>query len=133
MAGGDFARQVEQRLQPEIGVIGNTVALTPESYRKQVFGESAFSAQFRRGPRQQHGLAEAMGRGNQQLPAGRRIDIAAQYVKDKLEFPFPDAKLTDNIRVGLEQARIEFAQRCSGIWTAHASFIQQNCCNSKEH
>ena len=66
-------------------------------------------SQFRGDARQQHGLPPAARAHDERVLAGRRVDVLAENLQDRLQFPRPHYELVDDVLVRLEDARIEFS------------------------
>ena len=124
-----LSRQVKQRFEPEVGETEDLVTFLHEPHRQQAPGEHLVGSEFSGGARQQHGLASAARRDDQDMLAGRRVDVSPEDLEHPLELAVPDDELFDHLAVGLEQPGIELAERpgvrgshgrpprsASGIW-----------------
>ena len=109
IAGGEFTGKVKQRFKPEIGRIEDLRVLFHEPHRKQPFRKSLVRAQFRGGAGQQHRFPAAAGRNEQNVPARRRTDIAAQNLHHEAELALAHHELPLHLRIGLQRSRIELA------------------------
>ena len=118
---GDLLGEVEQRFQPEIGEAEDFMALLHEPHGQQVRGKLLVDPELGGGAREQHGLAPVARRDDQNVLAGRRLDVSPEDIEHGVELVVADHELFDHVAVGLEQPRIELADGRDGRFGHRAS------------
>ena len=119
---GDLPGEMEQRFQPEIGEVENFMALLHEPHGQQARGKLLVGPELGGGAREQHGLAPAARCDDQNVLAGRRLDVSPEDVEHGVELVVADHELFDHVTVGLEQPWIELADGRDG-WFVHRASL----------
>ena len=108
---GDLVREIEQRFEPEVGKGKDLMAFLHEPYRQEAPGAFLMGPEFGGEARQQHGLAAAARRDDQDVLARRRVEVFLQDPERGLQLDVPDRVLRDHLAVGLKKSGVEFADR----------------------
>ena len=103
--------EVEQRFEPEVAHVEDFLAFFHEPDRQQPFGELLVGAQLRGNARQQHGFPAPARRHEQDVLARRRPDVSTEDFEHDAELASSDRELPDHFIIGLEDSRVEFAER----------------------